>query len=125
MRARVLSAGVGEYTREFGHDAMLIDPVVTGADRSGAAWAKRVNALFANVVVYHLFLNGGIGGTDYRTYFTPSERLELERRVYEKRALYRGELWADGIAYGHHFGDRLQESPYRDALRHIASMLVS
>ena len=50
VRARVLWAGLGEYARELGNDAMLIDPITSDADRSGAAWTKRVNAVFANVV---------------------------------------------------------------------------
>lgn len=116
-RARILHSGLGEFK------GVLEARVIGVDDTSTVAWLDRVNIPIANAVLYHLFLNGNIGGVDLRNRLDGQEREWAEAMVYEKRTLFRGELWAEGTAFSHFFGTRLQGDPFRKSLEHIAAML--
>lgn len=116
-RARILHSGLGEFK------GVLEERVAGVADTSTEAWLDRVNIPVANAILYHLMLNGNIGGADLRNRLDGQEREWAEGLVNEKRTLFRAELWAEGTAYSHFFGTRLQGDPFRGSLEHIASML--
>lgn len=116
-RARILHSGLGEFK------GVLEQRVAGVADTSTKAWLDRINIPVANAILYHLMLNGNIGGTDLRNRLDGQEREWAESLVNEKRTLFRAELWAEGTAFSHFFGTRLQGDPFRRSLEHIASML--
>jgi hypothetical protein len=122
-RARILHTGLGEFKDKFDNDLILGGMVADRGDLSTEAWLRRMDIPVANAIAIHLFSRGELGGVDYRNRFSRDEQEAAEGMVYGKRMLSKGEVWAEGVAFSHFFGTRLQGDPFRRSLEHVASLI--
>lgn len=97
------------------------EDLVPKVDKTATTWSNYCNVVLMNVALYHAFINGI---DNIRAMFSDEERAAFERHIYELREKVRAEVFAEGTAYSHYLGDRLDEPPpYRYGLAHAASLI--
>ncbi|MDO8452391.1 MAG: hypothetical protein Q7S79_01420 [bacterium] len=134
IRSRLILYGLTKFKKELGN-TKGIRPAYKQDQEKGrttyfvphrnydtaTTWSNYCNFIVINAVVYHGFINGN---EEIRSMFSDEEKRWIELRVFHLRDNYRKELFAEGAAFSHFLGDRVQEKPpYRVGLEHIANMI--
>ncbi len=135
IQAKLILWGLDNFPNEFANTSFLWGSadnqpgtqfVPRGNNLNGRIWSNYCNFVVVNAVMYHLAFNSDQENTrSLRQYFPRPVWERVEQQALSLRERARNEMFADGVAYSHFFGNRMKETPpYRRGLEHMAWLLI-
>lgn len=122
-RAKVLVWGLKNFRNEFNNFETLMGDekyIPKSGQQTSENWLEYCNFILTNATIFHGFMNDI---ADIKNQFTANQQnLLIERSIF-LRLRYRDELFAEGLAYSHHFWDQLDENPYKEYWKYADMVL--